>query len=219
MRAVQGVSLLYELFNLRSLAVSAEVCGSDSVSALILVGGRSTRMGSDKACLTWQGIPLLQRVYDVAQHCCQTVYAIAPHPEQYQSLLPDSVCWIVESPAHEGPLVALEQGLMAISTPWVLLLACDMPCLDAIALQRWMQALPLKSLDAFAHVPFYQSRWEPLCGFYHREAHALLKVFIAEGGRSFQQWLSRVQVEPLMVDEAIAPMLRNCNAPEDLVEH
>jgi molybdenum cofactor guanylyltransferase len=176
-------------------------------------------MGSDKALLAWQGIPLLQRVYQVAQQCCARVCVITPWPEKYRPLLPHSVDWLVESPTQGGPLVALAQGLEAVSTPWVLLLACDMPCLDAIALQNWIQTLPLQNPEAFAYVPLYKSRWEPLCGFYHVEGISSLKAFIAAGGRSCQQWLSPVQAVPLMVDDAIAPMLRNCNTPEDLVEH
>jgi molybdenum cofactor guanylyltransferase len=189
---------------------------SEQVTALILAGGRSSRMGADKALAVWQGIPLLQRVFVVAQVCCKTVSVLTPWPERYQTLLPSSVNWLMEPPTFTGPMAALTLGMETIQTPWVLLLACDLPQLDEAILQRWMQALP--ETEAVAQVPYHQNRWEPLCGFYHVEALASLKAFVAENGdrASFQQWLQIVHAVPLGVDAAIAPMFHNCNTPSDL---
>jgi molybdenum cofactor guanylyltransferase len=177
-------------------------------------------MGADKARLLWQGIPLLQRVVQVAQQCCATVRIVTPWPERYQPLVSGSVHWCLESPGNAGPLVALAQSLKTVQTPWVLLLACDMPQLDPAVLCRWIAQLPAQNLDsaAIAYVPYSQTRWEPLCGLYQVASRSALEAFIAEGERSFQTWLSRIPVVPIEVDDAIAPMLRNCNTPNDLVE-
>ncbi len=192
---------------------------SSQVTALILAGGQSKRMGTDKALLIWQGKTLLQRVYEVSRMCCTQVSVITPWPERYRALLPNSVDWIVESPFHSGPLIAFAQGWKKVSTPWVLLLACDMPCLDATLIQRWIQNLPpAATLGALAYVPYHQSRWEPLCGIYNREGRPLLNMFINAKGQSFQQWLSTIDAVPLIVTEEIASMLRNCNVPKDLSE-
>lgn len=190
---------------------------SDAVTALILAGGRSRRMGSDKALVAWQGIPLLQRVFVVAQACCRTVFVLTPWPERYQSLLPSSVKWLVEPPAtFAGPLAALALGMQTIQTPWILLLACDLPQLDAAVLARWIQALP--ETNAVAQVPYYQDRWEPLCGFYRVDALPALQTFLVENGdrASFQRWLQTIDTVPLAVDAATSPMFYNCNKPSDL---
>jgi molybdenum cofactor guanylyltransferase len=189
---------------------------SSQVTALILAGGLSSRMGTDKALLNWQGTPLLQRVAGIAQQCCSRVCAIAPWPERYRPLLPNSINWIVESPSHSGPLIAFAQGWEKVTTPWVLLLACDMPCLDAVVIQRWIQNLPQEIPSALAYVPYHQSRWEPLCGIYHREARPTLDTFINEKGQSFQPWLGAINAVPLTVTEEVASMLWNCNIPRDL---
>jgi molybdenum cofactor guanylyltransferase len=194
---------------------------SVQVTALILAGGQSSRMGADKALLLWQGLPLLQRVVQVAQQCCATVCIVTPWPERYQQLDSGSIHWWLESPGNAGPLVALAQSLDAVQTPWILLLACDMPQLDPAVLCHWIAQLPRQDSDsaAIAYVPYNQTRWEPLCGLYNVAAgRAALEAFIAEGGRSFQTWLSRIEAIPIEVDDAIAPMLRNCNTPNDLVE-
>lgn len=191
---------------------------SNQVTALILAGGRSRRMGSDKALATWQGIPLLQRVFAVAQDCCKTVFVLTPWAERYQKFLPSHANWIAEPPTFSGPLVALGLGLESIQTPWALLLACDLPQLEGTVLQRWIKKLPNASPAVVAVVPYHQNRWEPLCGFYHVDALPALKAFVAENGdrASFQQWLQTIDAVPLAVDAAIAPMFYNCNTPDDL---
>jgi molybdenum cofactor guanylyltransferase len=192
---------------------------SQQVTALIVAGGRSRRMGVDKALATWQGIPLLGRVFAVAQACCTQVCVLTPWPERYQSLLPSTVNWLLEPPTFAGPMAALVQGIEAIQTPWVLLLACDMPQLDGAVLMQWIQALP--KTKAIAHVPYHQNRWEPLCGFYHIDALSSLKAYVAEQGdrASFQKWLCAIDAVPLAVDSAIAPMFFNCNTPKELTVH
>ena len=190
---------------------------SAQVTALILAGGKSSRMGTDKALVLWQGTPLLERVAQVARQCCTAVQVITPWPERYQFLLADSVKWCVES-SPTGPLTALAQGLGTVETPWVLLLACDMPQLDSVILKGWMAHLP-NAEAAIAYVPYYQARWEPLCGFYSVNGRPSLAAYIAKGGRSFQEWLGPAGALPLKVDDRSAPMLQNCNTPKDLVEN
>jgi molybdenum cofactor guanylyltransferase len=191
---------------------------SRQVTALILAGGQSSRMGTDKALLPWQGIPLIQRVVEVAQKCCAAVCIVTPWPERYRHLVSSSVHWHLEASGNTGPLVALSKGFETVQTPWVLLLACDMPQLDPKVLSDWIAQLPTQDSDstAIAYVPYYQSRWEPLCGLYKVAGLSKLERFIAEGGRSFQNWLEQIKAVPIGMSDEIASMLHNCNTPEDL---
>lgn len=210
------------------------------VSALILAGGQSARMGKDKASLPIGGIPLLQRVYDVAAHCTESVSVITPWPERYQALLPASCQWILEpSPdgdargSTQGPVLGFAHGLRYLMasaqlTPWVLLLACDLPCLEVEVLSGWIDDLLSVDPLAIAALPCHASsqddvhpntdkQWEPLCGFYRASCVDSLQEFIAGGGRSFQRWLRDEQVEALeMGDRRAQTMLMNCNTPDDL---
>jgi molybdopterin-guanine dinucleotide biosynthesis protein A len=192
---------------------SVKLHPNDRVTAVILAGGKSSRMGTDKALLPWQGMPMLQRVYVVAQCCCIRVEILTPWPDRYRELLPDAI-FQVEQKSGFGPLVALAQSLDQVESPWLLLLACDLPQLDATILQDWIKELPTTE-PAWAYVPYRTDRWEPLCGFYHVNALPHLQTFIADGGRSFQRWLNQIPAVPLGVDDAIAAMLWNCNTPTD----
>ncbi|HEY9300057.1 MAG TPA: molybdenum cofactor guanylyltransferase [Phormidium sp.] len=186
------------------------------LSALILAGGRSTRMGEDKALIPWDGIPLLTRVCQVASQSCQQVYVLTPWPEKYQTIVPEKCEFIIESNPGQGPLLSLAEGLEKIASEWVLLLGCDMPSLQASILQDWMENLTQIPDETVAVVPHQQARWEPLCAFYHRSALPDLQQFIQQGGNSFQKWLAQTKVATIPVSQACQEMLWNCNSPMDL---
>ncbi len=185
------------------------------LTAIILAGGKSSRMGEDKALISIQGVPLLQRVYKIAEDCAATVYVVTPWVERYQHILPPKCQFIKETPLYSGPLVGFAQGLAQVQTDWVLLLACDLPNLRVEVLQAWANQLDDVSSDAIAALAHHIKGWEPLCGFYRRSCLADLNNYIEQGGRSFQQWLNQHSVQLLPLTEP--GMLFNCNTPEDLV--
>jgi molybdopterin-guanine dinucleotide biosynthesis protein A len=110
------------------------------VDAVVLAGGRSSRLGSEpKAGLLVEGRTLLARTVDAASVARQTV-VVGDEP-QAQSLLPtpllSSVLHTRETPVFGGPAAGLAAGLTALAaaipTPseFVLVLACDMPWVAA----------------------------------------------------------------------------------------
>ena len=186
------------------------------LSAIILAGGHSTRMGQDKALLKIQGMPLLRLVYAAAAAVCELVYVVTPWSERYQPLLPDSCQFVPELPLSQGPLVGFAQGLARVSTDWVLLLACDLPRLRVEVLQGWTKELNYAAPEAIALLTRHAKGWNPLCGFYRRSCLPNLESYINTGGRSFQQWLNYHSVQVLSLPEP--QMLFNCNTPDDLAE-
>jgi molybdenum cofactor guanylyltransferase len=191
------------------------------ITAIILAGGKSSRMGQDKAMIPVDGTPLLLRVYQVAAACADTVYVVTPWQERYQELLPTCE-FIREAPLDSddgghthGPLVGFAQALVQVRTEWVLLLACDLPKLRVEVLQAWIEGLENKREEAIAAlVQHDQIGWEPLCGFYRRSCLSELNKFINQGGRSFQQWLNQNPVD--ILPSANIDMFFNCNTPQDL---
>ncbi|WP_013323285.1 molybdenum cofactor guanylyltransferase [Gloeothece verrucosa] len=192
-----------------------------SITAIVLAGGQSSRMGQDKALINLGGVPLLKQICLIATECAMGVYVITPAIELYHSILPNGcqlireVCLPGETLPH-GPLVGFAQALTQVNTDWVLLLACDLPYLSASQLQQWSQSLYTVTEDMMAVLPRRNNRWEPLCGFYRCSCLALLNEFIRQGGRSFQDWLGRQSVQELLVSDP--NVLFNCNTPEDLAK-
>lgn len=192
------------------------------LTAIVLAGGQSKRMGQDKALVAIQGVPLLQRVCDVALQCTPIVYVIAFHPERYRAIVPPT-CHLLQEYAlpgentPHGPLIGFAQALQSLQpeakTEWVLLLACDLPSLSAERLQQWARALEHVG-NAIALLPRSTKGWEPLCGFYRTSCLASLQAAIEHGDRSFQSWLAGERVQELPINDH--QMLFNCNTPHDL---
>ena len=176
-------------------------------------------MGTDKALITLDNCTWLAKICQIALVCSIKVQIVTPWPEKYQAIIPSDceliqeVPWFGENTNH-GPLVGFAQGLAQVETEWVLLLACDLPCLDPEQLLEWCQYLTLAPQKVIALLPRQGERWEPLCGFYRRSCLPTLNQFIQQGGRSFQQWLRQYPVQELPVTNP--RILFNCNTPEDL---
>ncbi|WP_232731891.1 molybdenum cofactor guanylyltransferase [Kamptonema formosum] len=189
------------------------------LSAIVLAGGQSSRMGQDKALLAPQGVPLLQQVCQVALECPSRVYVVTSWPERYRDILPAS-CQLIpevslpgETEPH-GPLVGFAQGLAQVQTEWVLALACDLPRLRVEVFRDWMGLRLGAGSDVTALLPRDAGLWQPLCGFYRLACLPALSEYIRQGGRSFQGWLASCKVLELPVSDPT--VLFNCNTPADL---
>jgi molybdenum cofactor guanylyltransferase len=98
----------------------------------------------------------------------------------------------------------------------VLLLACDLPQLQAEVLETWAAELS-NAQGAIALLPKNpEGWWEPLCGFYRRDSLASLEAYVAGGGRSFQRWIKQQGSRVGELEVSHQEMLLNCNTPEDL---
>ena len=198
--------------------------------AIILAGGRSSRMGRDKALLPIADKPLIYRTCEVAIACTDAVYVVTSRGDRYRPLLPPAVHLLAEPAAADppGPLVALGYALGQICTEktiapdWVLVLACDLPNLSAAVICRWRQGLADLAPEVVAYLPKRGDRWEPLCGFYRATVGDSMRQFGKSGkqgaqtdsrGRSLQSWLHQQSVAaiPSVEDR----LLVNLNTPAD----
>ncbi|MGJ3244697.1 MAG: molybdenum cofactor guanylyltransferase [Elainellaceae cyanobacterium] len=190
-----------------------------AVTGIILAGGRSSRIGHDKAQLLIDGIPLLRRVFDSAAQCCTTVYVVTPWADRYREILPPDCHFVHEtsrsdSSMSQGPLIGFIEGLAHVETEWTLLLACDLPRLQAEVFQSWVSELDAVDDSIVALLPRHSKGWEPLCGFYRQRCLPELQAYREAGGRSFQRWLLGQTVQTLHVPDT--RMLLNCNTLHDL---
>ncbi len=189
-----------------------------NLTAIILAGGQSSRMGRDKAFILFAGVPFLTRICQTAQGVASRVLVISPWRSRYQALIPQGCVFVEEIQPQEnqssGPLIGFSQALSHVQTDWVLLLAQDLPYLTIEILQKWSRNLKFVAPEAIAFLPRSKKGWEPLSGFYRVNCLPLLTDYIKEGGKSFQGFLNQYLVEELTIgDRAV---LFNCNTPQDL---
>ena len=189
----------------------------DRVSAIILAGGESKRMGQDKALLDLGSSTLLSHVYQIANKCTTQTYVISPWIEKYQLSLPDGCQLIKEqlvlNASSNTPLIGFAQALELVKTEWILLLACDLPHLSSSQVKQWLLALTTVLPTEVAFLPRNPKGWEPLCGFYRQSCLPSLQEYVRSGGRSFQAWLAQQSVRELELSDRNC--LFNCNTLED----
>lgn len=96
----------------------------EAVTGVVLAGGRSTRMGTNKALLEVGGVRLIDRAVATLRAIFSEVLLIANDPEPYAplglSIFPDLL-------PGKGPLGGLYTAVSAAPRPWAFCLACDMP--------------------------------------------------------------------------------------------
>jgi molybdenum cofactor guanylyltransferase len=138
------------------LAVST---ARQQATAFILAGGKSSRMGEDKAFLRLGGRTLLDAVQQIAAEVCASVAVVGDRgrfgPAAIEDIYPDC-----------GPLGGIHAALAATKTELNLVLAVDTPFVHPKFL-RWMLEQAEHS-DAVVTVPRLDSGFQPLCAVYRR---------------------------------------------------
>ena len=195
-----------------------------SLGALVLAGGRSRRMGRDKAKIVLaddsaESETLLARTVrvalEVAAECVVVLAPEQPVPEL------DPRARVVRDPTpHEGPIAALAHAIHEVCAPWVLVLATDHPRLSASVLTR---------LAALADGDGAAFEGEPFVAVYRTEAlRSVAQDLVREGERRARTLLERIRVRQvraadLLADPDVAredPSLESLvdvDTPEDLL--
>ena len=110
---------------------------TDGVTGIVLAGGRSRRLGRDKAVETIAGQSLIARVLDSLSHVAQELVVVVNDHERARELpLPDSVVTAVDIYPDTGSLGGIFTGLTASSNRWGIVVACDMPFLNLDLLEH-----------------------------------------------------------------------------------
>jgi molybdenum cofactor guanylyltransferase len=133
------------------------------VTAFILAGGKSTRMGTDKAFLEYQGCTLLARALDLGRSVASEVRIVGGQ----QQFAPFGA--VVEDVFREcGPLGGIHAALLASQTELNVMLAVDTPRISTAFLQHLIRQAR-SAPDAAAVVPRAGGGWQPLCAVYRPE--------------------------------------------------
>lgn len=180
------------------------------LSVLVLAGGRATRMGGEKASLPVGGVPLVERVLELARAVSDDV-VLLPGDRDLDAA---GVTRVADAPEPDGPLGALVSGLEAVRHDWCLLLPCDLPFADAEVVEGLRQRAAATAADAV--VLQDASGLQPFHGLYRTHpTRSALTDWVAGGGRSLRGLLERLNVEAVPAAED-APSLLDVDTPADL---
>ncbi|MGD1092529.1 MAG: molybdenum cofactor guanylyltransferase [Bryobacteraceae bacterium] len=176
-------------------------------AGFILVGGRSSRMGRDKALLPLNGSTLVEVLAGHLKNAAGTVTLIGP-PDRYGSL---GFPVVADSIDNCGPLGGVYTALSITRAEWNLIVACDMPGLTTGFLEDLF--LAAEATEADCVVPEGARGVEPLCAVYHRRCRTHAASAIARKKLKMHDFVSSLHAVTLPVSD-FSP-LRNANTPEE----
>ena len=190
---------------------------SADVTAFILAGGKSSRMGTDKAFLDFDGRTLLERTLELARSITGDVRIVGGREKfaRFASLVEDIF-------PGQGPLGGIHAGLRASTSDLNLMLAVDAAFVSR-ALLEYLIDEAHHAPEATVVVPCCDGHRQPLCAIYQREfADAAETALIAGKNRIdvlFDMVKSRV-IEEAELERAgfSAALFCNLNTPEDVEE-
>jgi molybdopterin-guanine dinucleotide biosynthesis protein A len=188
----------------------------DSVTGVILAGGSSNRMGTDKSFLDLGGKPIVRRVIDILTESFSRVFIITNDPDRYARFglptMPDVITGI-------GTLGGIHAGLYYLGNNAAFFAASDMPFIRPAVIDYLVAAFH----DTDAVVPCLTGKYEPLLAVYSKKCLVAVEKTLSDNKRRPVEFLAGVRTRTVLEDELypIDPGLIstfNINTPEDYVK-
>lgn len=188
--------------------------GSLKMTAIILAGGKSSRLGYDKAFIKIKGASLIKRQLNTLKKLFKNLIIVTNNPDNYRfkgiKVIPDII-------PNRGPLSGIYSGLMASNTLYNFVLACDMPFINS-ELIKYM----IKSKDKFdAVVPKLKKGYETLFAIYSRNCLPIIYETINKNNFKVRNIFSKIKLKKIGEQEISkfgdpGILFMNINTKDDL---
>jgi molybdopterin-guanine dinucleotide biosynthesis protein A len=184
-----------------------------TLSAVLLAGGESTRMGRDKATLDWRGVPLWSRQLEKLRALTSNVFVSARFAVAWR---PPDVKLVIDEPPSRGPLSGLTASVAIMDTDCLLVLAVDMPFITLSHLKKLCDC----AKPGVGAVPVLNGKAEPLAAVYPKRAESIFAEALKGTDHSLQQVVRQLAalefIREIETARAAARLYRSVNYPADL---
>lgn len=181
------------------------------VKGLILSGGKSTRMGTEKFLLQYHGMPQYQHLYLLFEFLSITPY-ISCNPLQL-SQVPDSYRIIVDRHEAIGPMGGIASAFRQDPDAAWIVIACDLPFIDADAVKRLVDERS-QAVDVVTYQKKNTSFCETTVTLYEPSSFERIKKSIGDKKYSLQHVLAGLRVNAIFPEDE--RLLFNVNTQEDM---
>ena len=188
----------------------------NKTTGIILAGGKSSRMGEDKAFITCSGKALIEILIDKLSALFEDLLIVTNKPDLYQKYDIEARPDLLKD---RGPLGGIYTGLRHSKTKHAFVAACDMPYLN----QDLVRFISGRIDDHDVVMPEYKGWLEPLCAIYSTNCITPIEKQLSAGNLKITDFLQYVKVR--IIDEKDIDRFDpeglsfvNINTPEDLRE-
>lgn len=186
---------------------------SQKITAIILAGGASSRMGSDKALLEWRDHPFIVHIIESLRTQADDIVINTNSPRDFAQFNLPTIS--DAGTDRRGPLAGILAAMNYSTTPWTLVVPCDNPLLSTRLVARLAVALEQEQSDlAFA---YSNDDNHYLYALMRTELRDSLMTFLSGNDYAVRRWYSTLHVS--RVDFSDQPeCFRNINSADDLAQ-
>ncbi len=182
-----------------------------NITAIVLAGGKSSRMGTDKGFVNFKNKPFVQHIIDVVRPLVNEIIIISNHPN-YDIFGLKRFNDIIK---NAGPLAGIQAGLHESETENNLVISCDVPLISSELLE-----LLITEINTTSEVIQLQSgdKKMPLIAIYKKSCEAKFTEVLIQGERRVRKAIEQCKVKTIIIEKALEKHTANINTKEDLKE-
>ena len=181
----------------------------NAITAYILAGGKSQRMGTDKGFLEWKGKTFVTHIIEALAPVVGNNIVLVTSDERYDTL---GITRISDIVANKGPLGGIYTALKHATTKRNLILSVDVPVISSELLQWLVDA----HSDAYQMTQVQVDEKScPLVAVYDRSVRILLPEFLSANQLKVRKFVEELTHQTLSVPEKWSTQLQNINTPEE----
>jgi len=183
-------------------------------SAAILAGGKSTRMGRNKALIEYSGQTFLDRLIDEFSGWKEIIVS---QPASFSYQVKEGVVCVSDENENVGPLEGIRRVLMTAQSDHVFICAVDMPNLKS-SLAEYMTGFISSDYDCY--VIRDEKHFQPLCAVYSKKVLETVEKLISQGKFRLMDLLEAVRTKYITLEHTVftGKMLANYNTSDQLSE-
>lgn len=180
-----------------------------NITGIILSGGKSSRMGTDKGLLSFNGTSFMQYSIDALKPLVSETIIVSNNKE-HDAFGLKRIQDVIE---NAGPLAGIYSGLKHSKTDNNLVLSCDIPLINTVVLQKLIDAFDDES-DIIQIES--QGKTMPLIALYKKQCEPLFLKLLNEGERKLQFAVNQCHVKNVILNDDASYFVQNINTPEHL---
>ncbi|WP_223034216.1 molybdenum cofactor guanylyltransferase [Hanstruepera marina] len=181
----------------------------NNITGILLAGGKSSRMGTDKGMINFNGKTFVQHIIDAMQPLVSDVFIVSDNKE-YDKL---GYLRVDDSIKNSGPLAGLYAGLKYTKTDYNLVLSCDIPLIDT-------EILKVLTRSDYTNYDVVQiqsgEKTMPLIALYHKRCANKCLELIQNDERRLRKAVNQLHTKSIVIDFLWKERIKNINTKEDL---
>jgi molybdenum cofactor guanylyltransferase len=184
-----------------------------TISAVLLTGGKSRRMGKDKATMQFRGVALWEIQLELLRGLqLEKIFVSGQNDPPWR---PMDTEFVPDTPPSRGPLSGIAAALLRVTTDHLLTLGIDTPFMT----QAYLRDLCARIEPGRGVVPMIDNRFEPLAAIYPCNARVDFGDALAGSDFSLQSLIRKLvaaaRLSPIEVSIEEKILFRNLNQPQD----